>query len=193
VTIIEHAMRLASVEGLAGMTIGRLAADLGMSKSGVLGHFGTKEALQIAVVEAAADLFDREVPGRARGSAPGLARLVALCAAWIAYHERPPLPGGCLITAAASEFDDRDGPVRDTIAGLAGVWLRDLRQHARLAVGAGELPPGTDPDQVIFEVTGHILALHHALRLTRDPAAPGRARHAITRLLGLTSDVPALS
>lgn len=182
--IIERSLVLASVAGLDGLTIGRLAADLGMSKSGVLGHFGSKEALQVAVVEAAADLFDREVPGRARGADPGLPRLVALCAAWVDYHEHPPLPGGCLFTAAASEFDDREGPVRDTLAALAGVWLRDLRQHVRLAIGAGDLPANSDPDQILFELTGHILALHSALRLNRDPTAPDRARRAIARLLG---------
>jgi AcrR family transcriptional regulator len=182
--IIEQGMRLASVEGLDGVTIGRLATHLGMSKSGVLGHFGTKEALQVAVVEAAADQFDREVPGRARSTGPGLPRLAALCAAWITYHEDPSLPGGCLFTAAATEFDDRPGPVRDTIAALAGVWLRDLRQHVRLAIGAGDLPAEPDADQIVFELTGHILALHNALRLTRDPAAPDRARRAVARLLG---------
>lgn len=181
--IVAHGVEIASIEGLEGLTIGRLAADLQMSKSGVLGHFGSKESLQLAVIDAAAEVFTREVPQRATAP-PGLPHLLALCDAWISYLERDVFPGGCFFIAAAAEFDDRPGPVRDTIVGLASVWQRDLRQHVRTAIEAGDLPNDTDPDQIIFELSGHILSLNHALRLHRDHSAPTRTRHAMSRLLG---------
>ncbi|MEU6852956.1 TetR/AcrR family transcriptional regulator [Actinacidiphila alni] len=182
--IVDRGLALASVDGLEGLTIGRLAADLGMSKAGVLGHFGTKESLQLAVVDAAAELFSEEVPGRAPASAPGLPRLRALCEAWVSYLERGLLPGGCFFTAAAAEFDGRGGPVRDAVAGLDALWQRDLRIHLRRAQTAGELPAGTDADQLLFELVGVMLSLNHALQLHRDPHAADRARRATRRLLG---------
>jgi AcrR family transcriptional regulator len=177
-------VRLASAEGLEGLTIGRLATALEMSKSGVLGHFGSKEELQLAVVDAAADIFAREVADRARGAEPGLPKLLAMCRAWVAYLERRVFPGGCFFTAAAAEFDDRPGRVRDTIAGLTSVWNRDLYRQIRMAIQSGDLPTDTDADQLVFEIEGVILALNNALQLHRDRTAPGRARRALGRLLG---------
>jgi AcrR family transcriptional regulator len=177
-------VRLASVEGLEGLTIGRLATALEMSKSGVLGHFGSKEELQLAVVDAAADIFAREVADRARAAEPGLPKLLAMCRAWVAYLERRVFPGGCFFTAAVAEFDDRPGRVRDTIAGLTSVWNRDLYRQVRMAVESGDLPGDTDANQLVFEIEGVILALNNALQLHRDLAAPGRARRALARLLG---------
>lgn len=177
-------MRLASVEGLEGLTIGRLATALDMSKSGVLGHFGSKEELQLAVIDAAADIFAREVADRARHATPGLPRLRAMCAAWVGYLERRVFPGGCFFTATAAEFDDRPGRVRNAIAGLATVWNRDLYRQIRTAVEARDLPPDTDADQLVFELEGVILSLNHALQLHRDTTAPAKARRAMGRLLG---------
>lgn len=182
--ILSTGVRLASVEGLEGLTIGRLATALDMSKSGVLGHFGSKEELQLAVVDAAAEIFTREVANRARGVAPGLPKLLAMCRAWVSYLERRVFPGGCFFTAAAAEFDDRPGRVRDAIAGLATVWDRDLYRQIRTATAAGDLPRDTDADQLVFEISGVILALNHALQLYRDTMTPARARKALTRLLG---------
>jgi AcrR family transcriptional regulator len=182
--ILATGVRLASVEGLEGLTIGRLATALHMSKSGVLGHFGSKEELQLAVVDAAADIFAREVADRARHESPGLPRLRAMCAAWVGYLERRVFPGGCFFTAAAAEFDDRPGRVRNAIAGLASVWNRDLYRQVRTAVEACDLPPDTDADQLVFELDGVILSLNHALQLHRDTNAPARARRAMGRLLG---------
>ena len=182
--IVDHGLALASAEGLEGLTIGRLAGELGMSKAGVLGHFGTKESLQLAVVDAAARLFAEQVPQRVRGVAAGLPHLRAVCEAWVSYLERDVLPGGCFFTAAATEFDDRGGPVRGAVAGLNAVWRRDLRGHVRDAVAAGHLPPDTDPDQLTFELVGVMLALNHYRQLQHDPNAAGRARRALGRLLG---------
>ncbi|WP_042366989.1 TetR/AcrR family transcriptional regulator [Streptacidiphilus neutrinimicus] len=182
--IVDRGLEIASMEGLEGLTIGRLATDLGMSKAGVIGHFGTKETLQLAVVDEAADVFTREVPERVHDVPAGLARLRAMCEAWVAYLERHVLPGGCFFTAAATEFDDRGGPVRDAIAGLSAVWQRDLRIQARLAVHGGELPADTDVGQLVYDLVGIMLALNHFLQLQGDPAAPQRARRSLRRLLG---------
>lgn len=182
--ILAKGVRLASTEGLEGLTIGRLATALEMSKSGVLGHFGSKEELQLAVVDAAADIFAREVADRARGAEPGLPKLLAMCRSWVAYLERRVFPGGCFFTAAAAEFDDRPGRVRDTIVGLTSVWNRDLYRQIRMAVESGDLPKDTDADQLVFEIEGVILALNHTQQLHRDRTAPGRARRALGRLLG---------
>lgn len=181
--LLANGVRIASVEGLEGLTIGRLASDLGMSKSGVLGRFGSKEALQLAVIDEAAAVFSREVAARARGITPGLPHLVVVCEAWISYLERDVFSGGCFFMAAAAEFDDRDGPVRDVLAALSSVWQNDLRRQALLAVDAGDLPGDTDVDQLVFELGGLMFALNHALRMTRDHTAGARARRAVNRLL----------
>jgi AcrR family transcriptional regulator len=182
--ILAKGVRLASSEGLEGLTIGRLATELGLSKSGVLGHFGSKEDLQLAVIDTAAETFAREVADRAKSAAPGLPKLRAMCAAWVSYLERRVFPGGCFFTAAAAEFDDRPGRVRNTIAGLVSVWNRDLYRQIRTAVAAHDLPPDTDADQLAFEIEGVILSLNNALQLHRDLNAPTRARRALSRLLG---------
>ncbi|MEU0388451.1 TetR/AcrR family transcriptional regulator [Streptomyces chartreusis] len=184
--IVDRSMEIASLEGLEGLTIGRLASELGMSKAGVLGHFGTKESLQLAVIDAAAELFARQVPQQVPDHLPpGLPRLRALCEAWVAYLEREVLPGGCFFTAAAAEFDGRGGPVRDAIVGMHALWQRDLRLHIRRAVSTGELPPDTDADQLIYELIGIMLALNHYLQLHHDRSAPARTRRALHRLLGV--------
>ena len=182
--IIDHGVQTASVEGLEGLTIGRLAADLGMSKSGVLGHFGTKESLQLAVLDAAAEVFVREVPQRARGAQAGLPRLLALCSAWVSYLERGVFRGGCFINAAAIEFDDRGGPVRDAVAAFNSRWLEELGRHVTIATEAADLPPDTDSGQVVYELLGQMLALNLTLQLHRDRTAPDLTRRAMGRLLG---------
>lgn len=188
--IIDRSLELASTEGLEGLTIGRLAAELEMSKAGVLGHFGTKESLQLAVVDAAAEMFAREVPQRVHGVPSGAPYLRAVCEAWVSYLERDVLPGGCFFTAAAAEFDGRDGPVRNAVAAMDALWQRDLRVHIRRAVGDGDLPSGTDPEQLVYELYGVMLALNQRLQLHRDRTAPVRARRAIGRLLGSDSPSP---
>ncbi|MER7024458.1 MULTISPECIES: TetR/AcrR family transcriptional regulator [Streptomyces] len=184
--IVEHAIAVASVEGLEGLTIGRLATDLGMSKAGVLGHFGTKEALQLATLDEASAIFARTVWGRAQHEEPGLPRLRAVCDAWIAYveTEREVFPGGCLFTTAAVEFDARSGPVRDAVARMYRVWRRRLAGEVRVAADCGDLPAGTDPDQIAYELTGLYMAFNQDIQLFADPAAAERARRALARLLG---------
>ncbi|GAA2788310.1 TetR/AcrR family transcriptional regulator [Kitasatospora paracochleata] len=182
--IVDRSVALASLEGLDGLTIGRLATDLEMSKAGILGHFGTKETLQLATLERASVLFGRLVWEPAADAPPGLRRLHAVCEAWIRYLEtaRDVFPGGCLFTTAAVEFDAHDGPVRTTVARLLTVWRRRLAADVRHAVAAGELAPDTDPEQLVHELTGVYLALNQSIQLLRDPAAPDRTRRALDRL-----------
>ncbi|MEV6239609.1 TetR/AcrR family transcriptional regulator [Lentzea sp. NPDC051838] len=182
--ILERSLAIASAEGLEGLTIGRLADEMGMSKAGLLGHFGTKEGLQLAVVDEAAAVFSREVPQRVKQLPSGMPRLKAVAEAWVSYLEREVLPGGCFFTAATTEFDGRSGRVRDALAGMNALWRRDLRIHIRRAVSDGDLPEDTDVDQLIYEIVGIMLALNHFLQLEHDHAAPARARKALTRLLG---------
>jgi AcrR family transcriptional regulator len=188
--IVERAMDVASVEGLEGLTIGRLAADLEMSKAGVLGHFGTKEMLQLSAVEAAADLFRREVWMPASRERPGLQRLLAVCDAWVAHIAGNAFAGGCFFTAASTEFDGRDGRVRQAIADMLAGWYGTLRREVELAVEAGELPAETDPAQVGFELRGIAMGLNQELQLHGDRTAPDRARRAIRRVLGVQAPAP---
>ncbi|MQM25878.1 TetR/AcrR family transcriptional regulator [Glycomyces albidus] len=183
--IVERGVAAASVDGLEGLTIGQLAADLGMSKAGVLGHFGSKEALQLALLDAAAAAFARIVWRPAELEPPGLPRLRAVCETWIDYleHERQIFPGGCLFTTAAIEFDARGGPVRDAVARLHKLWRRRLVAEARTAVATGDLPRGTDPEQVAFELVGLFMALNQEIQLFADPNAAQRTRRALHRLL----------
>jgi AcrR family transcriptional regulator len=188
--IVARGVDVASREGLEGLTIGRLADDLGMSKSGLLGHFGSKETLQLVVLDRAAEIFWREVWEPVADRPAGLARLRAVCASWVGYLERGVFPGGCFFTAAAAEFDDRPGAVRDAVAGYAQRWQRELSWQLRRAVDAGELPPDTDAEQVVFELTGVMMILNQALQLYGDRSAPERARRAMTRLLDHTATLP---
>jgi AcrR family transcriptional regulator len=181
--IVERAVDVASMEGLEGLTIGRLAGDLEMSKAGLIGHFGSKERLQLAALESAIERFRREVWEPAEDREPGLVRLRALCAAWVKYLERPVFPGGCFFAAAATEFDDRGGPVREELRSEARRWRRVLEREIRTAVDAGDLSPDTDPAQLAMDLTGVILVLNNDLTLLRDRKAPARARRAIQRLL----------
>ena len=125
--ILEVAVDVASAEGLEGLTIGRLAAELSMSKSGLFAHFGSKEELQLATVEAARDIFIREVIRPSFEAGKGLARLWKLCDVWLAYVRSEVFRGGCFFAAAAAEFDGRPGLVRDRVAGIMKEWLATLR------------------------------------------------------------------
>ena len=182
--IVERAMEVASIDGLEGMTIGRLAGDLGMSKAGVIGPFGSKEALQLATWDAAVEVFRREVWEPAAPCEPGLPRLLAICRAWIAYLEGEVFPGGCFVCAMAPEFDGRPGPVRDAIAATQRRWLGVLASEARVAAKGGEIDPGRDPDDVAFELNGIAVGLNQSIQLLDDPGAARRAERAMARALG---------
>ncbi|MFD9023520.1 TetR/AcrR family transcriptional regulator [Streptomyces parvulus] len=181
--ILSRAADIASEEGLDGITIGRLAEALEMSKSGVHKHFGTKESLQISTLDKAFVDFWHRVVEPALGEPPGLRRLRAVCANSVDYLETPLLPGGCLMTAALSEYDGRPGRVRDAVAEVWSRWQEQLRGDLVTAVENAELPDGFDIDQALFEVIAAGLALNAAMQLQHDRAAADRARLAIERAL----------
>ncbi|MFC7259922.1 TetR/AcrR family transcriptional regulator [Streptomyces lutosisoli] len=181
--IIESALALASTEGLEGLTIGRLATDLEMSKAGVIGHFGSKEALQLAVLEAAVERFRLRVPARAVGARPGTERLARTFDEWIDYMAGSEGHGGCFLTSVATEFDGRPGPVRDAVLEALAAWSAYVASELNTAVDNRELPERTDVDQLVFELNGVALAADQSIQLHHDPQAPTRARRAIARLL----------
>ena len=182
---VEAAVDLASVEGLEGITIGRLAGELGTSKSGLIGRFGDKEAMQRAVLAAAVERFTDAVWRPAAAAEPGLPRLEAIVDAWIAHLRDGVFPGGCFVTTASVEYDARPGPLRDDVAAAVERWLAVLEAEARRAHEAGDLPAGRDPADVAFEL--HSLASGGSVagRLTGDHAALDRTRAAMRRAIGL--------
>ncbi len=181
--ILESAVHIASVEGLEGLTIGRLAAELSMSKSGLFAHFGSKEELQLATVEAARAVFVREVIGPAFASEKGLARLWRLCEVWLGYVKGEVFRGGCFFTAAAAEFDGRPGAVRDRVAEIMREWLATLRRSVSEAQAAGQLGPEADPTQLAFELNALEMGANWAFQLHGDRQAFTRAREAILERL----------
>jgi AcrR family transcriptional regulator len=183
-SIVDRSVAVASIEGLEGLTIGRLASDLEMSKAGVLGHFGTKEELQLAALGAAREVYRRELWERAQDAAPGRARLLAIADAWMSYLARDVFPGGCFVTAAAAEFDDRPGRVHDAVVALHEEWMAVLTAEARTAVTRGELPRGTDPADVAFGLNSIAMGVNQARRLLGDDGAPARGWRAMRALLG---------
>jgi AcrR family transcriptional regulator len=182
--ILERAVNLASVEGLEALTIGRLATELKMSKSTLFSPFGSKQGLQLATLERANAVFRREVVEPAAAAQPGLARLRALIEGYLGYLEREVFPGGCFLTAAAAEFDGRPGPVRDAIATASGAWGSALLEQAELADERGELPPDTDPAQLVFELGAFATRANALYQLHHDRRAFEHARAAIARALG---------
>lgn len=182
--IIARSIEIASVEGLEAITIGRLASDLEMSKAGVLGGFGTKEELQRAALAAAIDVFRREVWEPSAEAEPGLARLEAICEHWLSYLERRVFPGGCFLTAASCEFDDRPGPVHDAIANALALWLKTLEQEAQRAVDEGELPQGSDAALIAFQLNAVAMGANQALQLLGDRRALVLAHEAMRETLG---------
>jgi AcrR family transcriptional regulator len=186
--ILTRAVDVASLEGLEGLTIGRLAADLRMSKAGVIGQFGSKEALQLATLQQAIERFRGEVWQPVAEIGPGLRRLQAVFDAWISYLERDVFPGGCFLTAASSEFDGRSGPVRDAIAQAMSRWSATLEADADAAREAGQLPADIEPAQVAFELAALALGVNQARQLHRDAHAGDRARSAARRILAGPQD-----
>jgi AcrR family transcriptional regulator len=187
--IIGRAVDVSSAEGLEGLTIGRLASDLEMSKAGVLGHFGSKEALQLATLETAIDVFRREVWEPAGGVEPGLPRLRAICENWISYLKREVFPGGCFMTSASCEFDGRPGPVREAIAEALGLWYRVLEAEARHAIAAGDLPQGSDPKAIALQLNALAMAANQKLQLFGDRSALRVAREAMLATLSTPESV----
>jgi AcrR family transcriptional regulator len=174
--VLERAVELASEEGLEGLTIGRLSTELGLSKSGLFGHFGSKEELQLAAVEEASAIFLREVVQPALSEDEGAARLRAYCDNWVGYLERKVFSGGCFFQAASAEFDSRPGAVRDKLREGQRAWLEELAKQ-------GSIAGVEDPEQLAFEIYSLIAGANGRHQLFDDEQAFERARRAMDRLL----------
>ena len=180
---LDAAVQLASVVGLEGLTIGGLADRLGMSKSGLVGRFGSKQELQLATLEDASEIFRRTVYDPASTAPAGLRRLNAICDAWVSYLGRPPFPGGCFLTTAMVEFDARPGPVRDAVRKVMRRWLAVLEQEAKTAIENGELAAETDPADVAFTINALAVGANCEFQLNRDRTSLERARRAMAAAL----------
>ena len=169
--------------GLEGLTIGSLAEELELSKSGLFAHFQSKEGLQIETLRYAARLFVDRVVRPALKAPRGESRVRALFARWLDWARADPLGGGCLFVAAATELDDREGPVRDELVRQQKDWLEFMASVVRSARDEGHFHPRLDPEQFAQDLYGVMLAAHHARRLLRDPRAEERAQRAFEALL----------
>lgn len=181
--ILDRATGLASQVGLTGLTIGALAEALKLSKSGLFAHFQSKEALQIDVLEHAAQRFAETVVRPALHAPRGVPRMRALFEHWIAWERDVALPGGCIFVAATAELDDRPGPVRERLVALQRDWITVLATSFRKGIESGLFRSGADPDQFAQDMYGIMLAFHFQTRLMRDAGAEARARRAFDALL----------
>ena len=188
-TILDAAAKLATVEGLEGLSIGRLAEHIGMSKSGLYAHFGSKEELQLAAIDTAGGIFEAEVIAPAAGAATPLEKLQVLCEQFLSHVERRVFPGGCFFASAAAEFDTHPGAVRERISEFQRGWTDLLAQLAREAQAAGELR-AEDPDQLVFELNGYLLMANMAFLLYSSSQPIERARKAIAARLALSRARP---
>jgi AcrR family transcriptional regulator len=180
--ILDAALALASQMGLEGLSIGALAEVTQMSKSGVFAHFGSREELQISVIREYHARFEEEVFFPAVREPRGLPRLRALFERWI-RRVSVELDSGCIYISGAVEFDDRPGPVRDALAEMVSAWHAALERAIHIAVEEGHLHEDTDAQQMLFEIHGLILALHHDARFLRNPGTLERARRGFERVL----------
>lgn len=181
--ILDAALKIASRLGLEGLTIGSLADATGMSKSGLFAHFGSREGLQLAVLEHAAQRYGELVFVPVLKIERGLPRLRALFARWLDWTLESGLPGGCIMISAAAEYDDRPGPIRDAVIANQHRGHAISQKAVRLAIEEGHLAPDTDPEQISFEMLGIVLASHNHRRLLGDREARKRALTAFEELI----------
>jgi AcrR family transcriptional regulator len=189
-TILRAAADLATVDGLDGLSIGNLAAHIGMSKSGLYAHFGSKEELQLAAVETARAIFDTEVVQPTEAIVDPLERARALCEGYLSYVERRVFPGGCFFASTGSELAMRPGPVRDEIASVHQGWRDRLRRALEEAQAGHSLDAGDDPAQLAFELHAYLLMGNDAFLLHDDPTYLERARTAIAGRLSRATRAP---
>lgn len=182
-TILDHATREAARLGLEGLSIGGLARDLGMSKSGLFAHFSSKEVLNTEIVSHAADLFTEHVIRPALKAPRGEPRLRALFELWLGWIRDRRTTEGCLFMALAAELDDRPGPARDRLVSQQRDWLELLANVAAAGIKEGQLRADLDTEQLAYELSGIMFSYHQSSRLLADPRAEARARAAFERLL----------
>jgi AcrR family transcriptional regulator len=176
--ILDAAARLATVEGLEGLSIGRLADHIGMSKSGLYAHFGSKEDLQLATVETAKAIFRDDVVLPTESVEGPIARLEALCDSFLSHLERKVFPGGCFFVSAAAELDTHPGAVKEEVATFLRGWLGSLEALAAQAQADGDVVDTEDPAQLAFELDAYLLMANMSFLLNDDPQVLERARDA---------------
>ena len=181
--ILEEAARLSTVEGLGGLSLARLADAVGMSKSGLFAHFGSKEELQLATVESAAGIFEAHVVEPARRAPGGLPRLHAFVDFYLRYVERDVFPGGCFFAAALTEMNMQPGPVRDRLVAVFDSWLGTLAETVREGQAKGELDPSEDPDQLAFELEAAFFLANNQFVVKHSSEPLERARRTIEQRL----------
>jgi AcrR family transcriptional regulator len=172
-----------TVEGIEGLSIARLAAAVGLSKSGLFAHFRSKEELQLATIETANEIFRAEVIRPALEAPTGIARLRALCEEFLAHLERGVFPGGCFFASVAAELDTHPGPVRDRALAIVTEWFGQLETAAGEAQAEGSVKPDEDPTQIAFELDAYVLLANAQYIASGDVAVLDRARRATNRLL----------
>jgi AcrR family transcriptional regulator len=185
-SILRRAADIGSVEGLRGISIGRLATDLGMSKAGVVGQFGSKEALQLATIELASQMFREAVWAPVEDEPPGLPRLLAICRSWVSYLANPPFTGGCFLALTSMEYGAQTGQVHDDLAAVLTRWRRTLLRDIRQAIADGDLPADTDAEQVAFVLESLASGTKGAQQVLGDTDVQRRCLTAMYTSLGVT-------
>jgi AcrR family transcriptional regulator len=188
--ILEAAANLATTRGLEGLSIGELARHIGMSKSGLYAHFQSKEELELATIETAAEVFERDVLARASASPGGLERVRALSEAFLGHLERRVYPGGCFFATVAAQLASSPGRARDRVLALQSLWVEQFVRALEQARSEGELASDTDIEQLVFEITAMMILANFAWTVSGDPRVLEQARtgirHVVERVVGQT-------
>jgi len=185
IAILNEAAKLATVEGLSGLSIARLADAVGMSKSGLFAHFGSKEELQLATIERASEIFGADVVDPALAEPTGIGRLRALAERFLDHVERQVFPGGCFFASVATEMDTHPGPVRDKAFEVVQDWTGHIVAAVRAAQEEGAVDASEETEQLAFEIDAYLLLANAAFVISGDSAPLDRARRAIDRRLAV--------
>jgi len=193
--ILRQAARLATVEGIGGISIARLADAVGMSKSGLFAHFGSKQELQLATIETAETLFDELVINPALAEPTALERTQQLAELFLRHVEASTYPGGCFFASVAAELDTQPGPVRDSAIAFEARWLALIENELRAAQAEGTIDQAEDAEQLAFELNAYLLMANFLFVVNQEPTPINRARQALARRLAAaapaTSRAPA--
>lgn len=188
--ILREAAQLATVEGIEGLSISRLAEAVGMSKSGLFAHFGSKEELQLATIETASAIFNDQVVKPATLAPTGLERLQQFLENFLRHVEDSVFPGGCFFASVAAEMDTHPGPVRDHAIRLTDDWLQQLGTAVRDAQAEGAIDPSEDAAQLAFELDAYLLLANAQFVVSQESAPMKRARRAVEHRLTVASTAP---